>query len=171
MACLWCDTGIGGCVLLGGGNRNEGGSGEHDDARDMGLLSSDALVRDGVGGSRDWSVSEWEWEGEGEREGGFDANGELGGVSNNGRNANLGFWRCGVGRAGRRWARWGGCHCGAGACLVRGGGEKWDQLGVLPGQGEDTGEGVEDEFCDDDNEESLVFSAKRGKRPMGTAER
>ena len=53
MACLWCDTEIGDCVLLGGGNRREGGSGEHDDARDIGLLSNDALVREGVGGSRD----------------------------------------------------------------------------------------------------------------------
>ena len=52
---------------------------------------------------------------------------------------------------------------------MRGGGEKWDQLGVLPGQGEVTGEGFEDEFCED--ESLLLFSARRGKRPMGTAER
>lgn len=175
VACLWCrgdrdaDVGIGGHVL-GGGNRKEGGSGEQDEARDMGLLSNDALVRDGVGGSRDWSVSECksregEGEREDEREGGLDGNGEEGGVSRSGRNANLGFWRSGVGFAGRRWARWGGCHCGAGACLVLGGGEKWDQLG----QGEGTGEGVEEEFCDE--ESLLLFSAKRGRRPIGTAER
>lgn len=48
-----------------------------------------------------------------------------------------------------------------------GGGEKReDQLGV--GEGEVTG----DEFCDDeDDDESLLFSARRGKSPMGTAER
>lgn len=158
--------GMGGRVL-GGGNRKEGGSGEQDDARDMGLLSNDALVREGVGGSRDWSVSECksregEGKGEGEREGGLDGNGEEGGVSRSGRNANLGFWRCGVGLAGRRWARCGGCHGAAGACLVQGGGEKWDQ----PGEGEATGEGVEEEFCDDES-----LSAKRGKRLIGTAER
>jgi alkyl hydroperoxide reductase subunit AhpF len=48
---------------------------------------------------------------------------------------------------------------------VVGGGGKWDQLSV-PGEGEETGEGVEEEFCDE-----LLFSAKRGKRLMGTAER
>jgi len=106
-----------------------------------------------------------EGEGEGEGEGGLDGNGEEGGVSRSGRKANLGFWRCGVGLAGRRWARCGGCHCAAGACLMLGGGEKCDQLG----QGEITGEGVEDEFCDE--ELLLLFSAKRGKRPIGTAER
>jgi hypothetical protein len=41
-------------------------------------------------------------------------------------NVNLGFWRCGVGFAGRRWARCGGCHWAAGSCLGQGGGEKWD---------------------------------------------
>jgi hypothetical protein len=35
--------------------------------------------------------------------------------------------------------------------------------------GEATGEGVKEEFCDD--ESLLLFSAKRGKRPMGTAGR
>jgi len=58
-ACLalkWCagDAGVGiGGHVPGGGNRREGGSGEQDEARDIGLLSNDALVRDGVGGSRD----------------------------------------------------------------------------------------------------------------------
>jgi hypothetical protein len=51
---------------------------------------------------------------------------------------------------------------------VVGGGGKWDQLSV-PGQGEVTGEGVEEEFCDD--ESLLLFSAKRGRRLIGTAER
>lgn len=152
--------------MIGGGNLNEGGSGEQDDARDTGLLSNDAFVREGVGGSTSECKS---GEGDREGEGGLEGYGEVGGVSNNGRNANRGFWRCGVGRAGRRWARWGGCHCcgAGGACLVLGGGEKReDQLGV--GEGEVTGE----ELCDDEeDDESLLFSARRGKSPMGTAER
>jgi len=75
------------------------GSGDPDDARDMGLLSSDALVNDGVGGSRDWSVSEGS-SGDALREEVLEGRGVVSdevGVSSNGRKAKLGLGRCAMG--------------------------------------------------------------------------
>lgn len=43
--------------LLGGSCKNDG-SGEQEDARDNGLLSNDAFVSEGVGGSCDTSLSD-----------------------------------------------------------------------------------------------------------------
>ena len=83
-------------------------SGEQEEALDGGLLSREAFVREGVGGSReDWSVS-----GDGVREGGFEGYGVLpaedGGVSRRGRKANFGLALSACILDGRRCAKWGG---------------------------------------------------------------
>lgn len=114
------------------------------DARERGLLSSEASVSAGVGGARSPSVSVAdslspsastgkEGTGDSARDGAplvrglgiaLEATLETaldGGVSRSGRKAKVGRTRCGVGRAGRRCARCERCCEGArgvGACCV-----------------------------------------------------
>ena len=62
----------------------------------MGLLSNDALVNDGVGGSRDWSVSEGS-SGDVLRDDALEAKGVVfdeAGVSSNGKKAKFVLGRC-----------------------------------------------------------------------------
>lgn len=104
---------------LDGGSWKKGGSGEHEDARERGLLSKEALVRAGVGGSCDTSLSEGKKSGDVLRS---DGGGEHGGdgererdplVSSRGRKAKRPFCLFIGGRAGGRCERCGGCHVGA----------------------------------------------------------
>lgn len=103
--------------LLGGSCKKEG-SGEQEEARDKGLLSNEAFVRDGVGGSCDTSLSDGTKSGDKLRsEGGGEECGEDEGESgcdwegsSNGRKAKRGFWRFSGGLAAGRWLRCGGCQ-------------------------------------------------------------
>lgn len=87
------------------------GEGSTEEGWDLGLLSREALVRGGVGGSRKESVStsvSIGRSGDDPGDEGLEVYGEEdsdeGGVSNRGRNANLGFSRWTWGLFGR-WAR------------------------------------------------------------------